>query len=69
MDDKINNDLVSKVYGDYNALAINMCVGCDCDPEVKQAIVMDWLGYHPKPYDKQFFVIDYLDCLKPDKTI
>lgn len=44
MDDKIKNDLVSKVYGDYNALAINMGVGCDCDPEVKQAIVMDWIG-------------------------
>ena len=68
MDDKIKNDLVSKVYGDYNALAINMGVGCDCDPEVKQSIVMDWIGC-PKPYDKQFFVIDYLDCLKPDKTI
>jgi hypothetical protein len=46
------NELAGKVYGDYNALAINMGVGCDCDPEVKRAIQMDWIG-----------------CLKPDKTI
>lgn len=64
MDDKINNDLVSKVYGDYNALAINM--------GVKQPFLDDHLDYYfecLKPYDKQFFVIDYLDCLKPDKTL
>lgn len=42
MNNKIKNDLVSKVYGDYNALAINMGVGCDCDQETKQAIVTDW---------------------------
>jgi hypothetical protein len=52
VNEKTKNELVSKVYGDYNALAINMGVGCDCDPEVKRAIQMDWIG-----------------CLKPDKTI
>ena len=44
MYDKIKKELAGKVYGDYNALAINMGVGCDCDPETKQAIQMDWIG-------------------------
>lgn len=43
MDDKIKKELVGKVYGDYNALAINMGVECDCDPEVKKAILDDWM--------------------------
>lgn len=42
MDDKIKKELAGKVYGDYNALAINMGVGCDCDPDVKRFIVMDY---------------------------
>lgn len=44
VNEKTKNELVSKVYGDYNALAINMGVGCDCDPETKRAIQMDWIG-------------------------
>ena len=48
VNEKTKNELVGKVYGDYNALAINMGVGCDCDPETKRAIVMDWIGC-PKP--------------------
>lgn len=64
------NELVSKVYGDYNALAINMGAGCDCDPYDKKAILDDLDGYVDclKPDVKRFFVIDYLDYLKPDKT-
>ena len=62
MDDKINNDLASKVYGDYNALAINM--------DVKQPFLDDHFeGFKPDVNVKQFFVIDYLDCLKPHKTL
>lgn len=45
MDDKIKKELTGKVYGDYNALAINMGVGCDCDPEVKKAILDDYFEY------------------------
>jgi len=64
MDDKIKKELAGKVYGDYNALAINM--------DVKQPFLDDHLDYYfecLKPDVKQFFVIDYLDCLKPDKTL
>ena len=71
MDDKIKKELTGKVYGDYNALAINMGVGCDCDPEVKKTILDDLDGYVDclKPDVKRFFVIDYFECLKPDKTM
>jgi hypothetical protein len=31
VNEKTKNELVSKVYGDYNALAINMGVGCDTE--------------------------------------
>lgn len=48
VNEKTKNELVSKVYGDYNALAINMGVGCDCDPETKRAIQMDRIGC-PEP--------------------
>ena len=39
----LKNDLVGKIYGDYNALAINMGVGCDCDPDTKGIIILDYL--------------------------
>ena len=48
VNEKTKNELVSKVYGDYNALTINMGVGCDCGPETKRAIQMDWIGC-PEP--------------------
>ena len=35
-------DLVGKVYGDYNAMAINM--GCDCDPTTKKVVLQDLLN-------------------------
>jgi len=61
MDDKIKKELAGKVYGDYNALAINM--------DVKQPSLDDYFECEClKPDAKQFFIIDYLDCLKPDKT-
>ena len=62
MDDKIKKELTGKVYGDYNALAINM--------GVKQPFLDDHFeGFKPDVNVKQFFVIDYFECLKPDETI
>jgi hypothetical protein len=40
----LKNDLVGKIYGDYNALAINMGIGCDCDSATKALILEDYLG-------------------------
>lgn len=67
MDDKIKKELAGKVYGDYNALAINMGIGCDCNSEVK-TILDDYVDCL-NPDVKRFFVIDYFECLKPDETI
>lgn len=39
---KTTKELIGKVYGDYNALAINM--GCDCDPTTKKVVLQDWLN-------------------------
>lgn len=58
--DKIKKELAGKVYGDYNAFAINM--------DVKQPFLDDYFECL-KPDVKQFFIIDYLDCLKPHKTL
>ncbi len=43
MDVKTTEELTGKVYGDYNAMAINMGIGCDCDPCIERAIIEDYL--------------------------